>query len=336
MASAHAHADAATLVASMHAPAARSRAGRRTIQPTHIDDEEQTGSGERKSAADESAVPSDCIDLTDETEEQSSTSALPPQPHQSARAALIGSAHARAAKRKHAEHSGGDDADEHSASGSSGVAVPARSAAPRRTASRLAASHGVPLLQRNARGPLAAADGDDVSEESEEDEEWEERKRPSTKRRGRPPANAGAGAASTAAAAAAAPSRPAAPSPPPLPFIFNPAHLPDAATRAASDRAVQQRFQNWLADSVPVGKTTSQQRNRMPKDLLLQRNLEIQGQCSLCSVCAAPPLPLLASPRSRPGQRPGCSSPLLCLSHCACLYHRRLLSRSCPLAPSQR
>ena len=284
MASAHA-ADEDTLAASMHAHAARSRVSRRTIQPTHIDDEEQRtsgSSGERKSAAHESAVPSDCIDLTDETEEQSSTSAQPPQQHQSARAALIGTAHARAAKRKHVEHSAGDDDDdEHSASAPSGVAVPARSAAPRRTASRLAASHGVPLLQRKARGPVAAADGDDVSDESD-DEEWEERKRPSTKRRGRPPANANAaaGASSTATAAAAvaaAPSRPAAPSPSPLPFIFNPAHLPDAATRAASDRAVQQRFQSWLAGSVPVGKTTSQQRNRMPKDLLLQRNLEIQG-----------------------------------------------------------
>jgi len=156
----------------------------------------------------------------------------------------------------------------------------------------------VPLLQRKASASFTVGESDE--EESEDDAEWEERKRPPTKRRGRPPAGAAAAASpstaaastsaaafaatATAAAAAAAPSL-LAPSPP-VPFIFIPAHLPDAATRAASERAVQQRFQTWLADSVPVGKTTSRQRNHMPKDLLLQRNLEIQGPRTHRPLCA--------------------------------------------------
>ena len=71
------------------------------------------------------------------------------------------------------------------------------------------------------------------------------------------------------------------PSAPPLiPFIFNPSHLPSDADRAASAKVVQNRLAEFLNGVELVDKTTAMQRAKMSKDRLLQRNLEIQCQCS--------------------------------------------------------
>jgi len=170
--------------------------------------------------------------------------------------------------------------------------LPARPqrAASRMASSRLVASSTVPLLERRRS---AQEDDEDADDDDWLDSDGEERKRPlRRKSKGKKPAasepndavasplsrkssDASASTARTAGAPAAAAA--AAPVAAPIPFIFNPAHLPSEAALAASDETVGRRFRTMLADTQPVGPTTARQRASMPKDLLLQRNLEIQA-----------------------------------------------------------
>lgn len=61
-------------------------------------------------------------------------------------------------------------------------------------------------------------------------------------------------------------------------FVFDPSAAPSESARAASAAVVQERIAQFLSGSEPVHATTAAQRNRMSKDLLLQRNIEIQGE----------------------------------------------------------
>jgi hypothetical protein len=203
-----------------------------------------------------------------------------------------------------------DDDDEGDSMPPLSSAVAAASSRPRRAASRLVssrlvASSTVPLLERRAATAFDEDEDEDEDDDwRDEEEEQEERKQPTPARRkskattkkslalasptssdfsaasspSRSRSGASAASSPTRRAAAAAAAASSAASPPPVPFIFNPAHLPSDDALAASDQEVGQRFQRMLADTQPVGTTTARQRASMPKDLLLQRNLEIQCQ----------------------------------------------------------
>jgi hypothetical protein len=175
-------------------------------------------------------------------------------------------------------------------------------AASKLASSHLVASRTVPLLERRA---AAFGEGGEDDDEDEDDDDWrdeeeeqEERKQPAPARRkskaiAKKPVALASLTSDFSAASSPSHSRSGAPAPSPAsstsvasatlarvqpPVVFNPAHLPSDEALAASDQEVGQRFQRMLADTQPVGTTTARQRASMPKDLLLQRNLEIQCQ----------------------------------------------------------
>ena len=293
-------------------PPATERAARRTIQPTRVVDEAHVD------AADASPSSGSSLDRRSHasaafasgnhrTPSPSPVHASSPPPTSAcpAKQALLDSALQRAGagkrKRVSAASSLGQPelmeerkeapADDEDAIPAAAAVVPLRRAASRRSTSR-----PVMLFQRQSSsdGPSAAdyasdEDDEDWAEKSEEEEAYGERKsktkaKPKAKRKSttKKPAAKQAAAATTAApvASAAAPAAPAPPAAPaaPVPQVFNPAHLPSAASCAASASIVRARFDTILENTEEVGPTTPSQRSRLPKDLLLQRNLEIQRQ----------------------------------------------------------